>query len=238
MLRDECGSIPRFKVIQGGLSNRAESVLSWPRIPHSDHGDKRRDRPREGDVKMTGDAVALMAGGRDRTDASERARTAKIEVTALALLERHDLLQEPVDVIALAQRMNITVYKATFEANGISGAIAKRTEKSGRIWVNRLEALTRQRFTIAHEIGHWVLHMVAGDALSDPQKLIEWRLDVDEMSIREVEANRFAAALLMPAPLVRSALEQLGSDVERLAQRFDVSTVAMTRRLTDLENLD
>jgi hypothetical protein len=91
--------------------------------------------------------------------------------------------------------------------------------------------LRRFRFTIAHEIGHWVCHCLEGRAAV--QRAAYCRpADLTEAADRafEREANVFAAELLMPEPAVRDAWEEL-SDVAACAARFDVSPTAMQWRL-------
>jgi predicted transcriptional regulator len=89
----------------------------------------------------------------------------------------------------------------------------------------------RRRFTIAHEIGHFVLHAPGAtgavfcrvtDAPEAPKQLIER------------EANRFAAELLMPEDLVRSEATRLGADCGAMAELFQVSAPAMGWRLYNL----
>jgi len=89
--------------------------------------------------------------------------------------------------------------------------------------------LRRFRFTIAHEIGHWVCHVVGA---ARPQPVFCRAKDVSEDADRtlEREANVFAAELLMPEPAVRSTWEEF-REVEACAARFDVSATAMHWRL-------
>jgi len=89
--------------------------------------------------------------------------------------------------------------------------------------------LRRFRFTIAHEIGHWICHVV-GAGRSEPVFCRAKDLSEDADRTLEREANVFAAELLMPEPAVRAAWEELG-DVEACAGRFDVSPTAMQWRL-------
>ena len=85
----------------------------------------------------------------------------------------------------------------------------------------------RRRFTIAHEIGHFVLHpgrcRAERDGLANAAMLAEER-----------EADAFAAELLMPEHLVWQAVREQGADVQRLADRFQVSSRAMQVRLRRL----
>ena len=91
--------------------------------------------------------------------------------------------------------------------------------------------LRRFRFTIAHEIGHWVCHCLEGRAPT-PEPSYCRPVDLTDAADRtlEREANVFAAELLMPEPAVRDVWSELG-DVAACAARFDVSPTAMQWRL-------
>ena len=91
--------------------------------------------------------------------------------------------------------------------------------------------LRRFRFTIAHEIGHWVVHCLEGKAPELEPSFCR-PVDLTEAADRtlEREANVFAAELLMPEPAVREAWEEL-ADMAACAARFDVSPTAMQWRL-------
>ena len=122
------------------------------------------------------------------------------------------------------------------------------------IWVDEEEsrrAPVRRRFTIGHELGHWVLHCDLG---LDPTAAVQCRTEslteegaVEEDAGRqhfarparypmtEIEANQFAAAMLMPRALVEKEHAWQDGNLWRLSQAFGVSTVAMKRRLWFLE---
>jgi uncharacterized protein DUF955 len=119
------------------------------------------------------------------------------------------------------------------EGQSISGLLLP---SRGEIWVNADEARqwpSRKRFTICHELGHWVLHQ------KGQQSLFCRRTSVDEapadtrppLPVTEEEANAFAAAMLMPADLIRSQYEDCDGDFEALCKRFGASGAAMGRRL-------
>jgi IrrE N-terminal-like domain len=106
----------------------------------------------------------------------------------------------------------------------------------GEIWVNAGEARQwppRRRFTIAHELGHWCLHRDlernvfcragAIDSEPPPQR--------PPLPLPEEQANAFAAAVLMPARLIREQYERCHGDSTRLREAFGASTAAMGRRL-------
>jgi hypothetical protein len=102
----------------------------------------------------------------------------------------------------------------------------------GEIWINAAEARewpARRRFTISHELGHFVLHHTG------QQPLFCRRTAVVEgerppLPVPEEEANAFAAALLMPARLLRCEYARTREFLE-LCRRFDASGAAMGRRL-------
>jgi predicted transcriptional regulator len=107
------------------------------------------------------------------------------------------------------------------------------------IWIDRAEALRspgRRRFTIAHEIGHFRMHLpMQGVFLDRPQDVVELSSDdatADNDHLRrEREANVFARALLMPEPLVIEHAKNSGFNLSALAGRFGVSVPAMRLRL-------
>ena len=101
-----------------------------------------------------------------------------------------------------------------------------------RIWLNGREYEPRRRFTLAHELGHWVCQC---DGSTTIEPIYCRTQDVDEQHAEtqrrlEREANIFAAELLMPEPLVRAEHERAAS-IEELADRFGVSRPAMHWRL-------
>ena len=125
---------------------------------------------------------------------------------------------------------------------GVSGVI-KYEEESGEfhIFVDQKKSETRQHFTIAHELGHYFLHqdiikkenlIVDGDNIFDTSRML-FRLDGVPGTQLEMEANEFAATLIMPEALVREAWEKLKS-VDDCASIFHVSPLAMSIRLEKL----
>ncbi len=106
------------------------------------------------------------------------------------------------------------------------------------IWVNADEAAQwppRRRFTIAHELGHHVLHRTGQQALFCRKAVVDPEdkpaTTRPPIPVTEQEANAFAAALLMPAPLVKHYYERTGGDFEQLCLVFKSSGAAMGRRL-------
>ncbi len=134
---------------------------------------------------------------------------------------------------------NLRIYFLPLDDDEVSGAtLYKDSEYS--IFVNNSKPENRQHFTLGHELGHYFLHqdiLHEGDGLIEDKELdgnaILYRLDDTAYTRIETEANHFAAALLMPSNLVREAWEATTS-IEKCAKIFQVSTIAMNIRLTEL----
>jgi len=175
------------------------------------------------------------------------------EESAAALLDAYGLseLQDPpipVDELAEeAEGLDVQEHPDLSTLPGVPPELAATT-LSGllfpidkRIWVAALEAARssgRRRFTIAHEIGHWRLHH-RGQARGRAVFCRPDEVDGGQGAAKKVEAeaNRFAAALLMPGHLLRVEAEECRLNVGLLARRFEVSQAAMHVRLTALDLL-
>jgi Zn-dependent peptidase ImmA (M78 family) len=151
-------------------------------------------------------------------------------------LVSHGLYSVPVDPVVLANRGGIRVVNATFSENGTSGVVARRG-KQVLILVEQSDPPYRKRFTIAHELGHHFLHLSSDGEFVDQEVDIlreEGTGDLDSpRTSQEVEANQFAAALLMPAELVKREWPKYQS-IEGMARRFQVSWQAMGIRIVQL----
>lgn len=109
------------------------------------------------------------------------------------------------------------------------------------IVINSTHHPNRQRFTAAHELGHFVLHAQGKD-----RQFVDTAFNRDSASARgtkqeEIEANRFAAEVLMPRSLIVDALPQdpiSDLDVFMLSMLFEVSEQAMDLRLVNLKLIE
>jgi len=143
------------------------------------------------------------------------------------------LREAPIRLSALASALGLRVISAKLP-KGISGEIRPDPEtRSGfSIRVNMGDPARRQRFTVAHEIGHYLLHRdEIGDGITDD---VLYRSTLSDS--REAQANRLAADLLMPPQLVSHWTEKarnLQGDnfVSFLSDKFNVSAAAMKIRL-------
>ncbi len=139
--------------------------------------------------------------------------------------------EAPVDLQAAANELGVYIFSAPL-ADKVSGVLVKdpsyESPSGFVIFVDESEPAPRQRFTAAHELGHFVLHKASiGDRVED-----NYLLRSEGMSNRqEVEANRFAASLLMPMDLIEQKMKTGITSVEDLASAFGVSRTAMSIRL-------
>jgi len=110
----------------------------------------------------------------------------------------------------------------------------------GEIWVNAHEAAEwppRRRFTIGHELGHWCMHRDGEQSVFCRAAAVEAGDGAQAADERpplhpsEEEANAFAAALLMPARLIREHYDRPNRDFARMCAAFGASGAAMGRRL-------
>lgn len=104
---------------------------------------------------------------------------------------------------------------------------------SGEIWVNAAEAEMspgRRRFTIGHEIGHWVLHRERGRIFCRTSEVAEAHDAVRGVDIEE-EASTFSAALMFPPPLVREQFVRMKGDFNALCEAFGGSAIATERAI-------
>lgn len=167
-----------------------------------------------------------------------RKRYAKeIDKRSTELLQKLSLFRAPVDVEAVARHLGAELVFDELE-DDVSGLLL-REHGTSTIAVNKLHHPNRQRFTLAHECGHLLLHADKGDRLWLDRALFfrdSSSSAGDQLS--EIEANQFAAGLLMPEELVLKAIGRGQAisefDVVRLAMRFEVSERAMTFRLVSL----
>lgn len=159
--------------------------------------------------------------------------------------------QPPISVDIVARKHGLQVVAAQL-GDDVSGVLVIEGKK-GTIGYNVNDAEVRQRFTIAHELGHFLLDVREADTAQEKTLYIDKTYPIvyhrDQRSASgehssEVRANKFAAALLMPTELVRAEIDTNKFDLADeqsltvLARKFNVSTQAMAFRLAKLGLLD
>jgi Zn-dependent peptidase ImmA (M78 family) len=134
----------------------------------------------------------------------------------------------PVDPVQIARDLGIDVYEAEMD-DGVLAALVKEEGQDPTILLNETDSPNRQRFSCAHELGHYIRRR------EDEYEYVDRRdvLSSEGTDPDEIFANSFAAALLMPEDVVRD-LYQPDSSIFRIAQRFSVSPEAMRYRLQTL----
>ena len=169
----------------------------------------------------------------------QRARTgAVLRPIAERLLHAEGINEPPVSVEAIARSLGATVRYAPFKGE-LAGMLIRDDDGRGVvIGVNSLHHSNRQRFTIAHECGHLRLHE-GQRAYVDRSFRINRRDGVSSQATdtEEIEANRFAAELLMPYDMIMKDLATYAPDIEdetelrMLADKYGVSLQALTLRI-------
>lgn len=167
----------------------------------------------------------------------------RAESRALEVLAKAGVDAAPVPVERLAREAGA---RLSFEPFGeeMSGMLYREGDHA-IIGVNSAQSQPRQRFTIAHELGHLLLH--EGRPVFVDKSMVRVNLRDGDSSLgtyrEEREANAFAAELLMPRHLIDQALTRLVAPdgslnfdeaVLELSERFEVSSQAMEFRLVNL----
>jgi Zn-dependent peptidase ImmA (M78 family) len=159
-------------------------------------------------------------------------------MSAERLLREFAIVGPPVAPESIAEKLGAVVVTQEMDPD-VSGMLLRDGDERV-IGVNKRHSLARRRFTIAHELGHLELHPGRALILDTPVR-VNFRDRVSSLATdrEEIEANRFAAALLMPGAIVlreaaRMPLGDLDAFVARLARSFKVSEAAMSYRLINL----
>lgn len=167
-----------------------------------------------------------------------RPRYTRIEQLTDALLVAAGVSAPPVPVDKIVQAQGITI--RTTHLGDLSGLVVRKGKETV-IGVNKEHALTRRRFTIAHELAHALLHH-GEEVRYDRDFRVNLRSEASGLGVdvEEIEANFFAARLLMPRRFLEADPAAAVVDMEdaqavaALAKRYGVSAHAMSIRLGNL----
>lgn len=163
-----------------------------------------------------------------------------IQQLAYSLIGENPRLPINIDKIIKHQGLNIVPY----DEDGVSG-ILMIEQNSATIGYAKHESPQRQRFTKAHELGHFMLHR-GGNLFIDRDFKTMYRpssTNAPSTEWQEWEANEFAACILMPEHLVNEEMKKIQIDyaddsttswIEQLAKKFGVSVSAMSIRISRL----
>lgn len=153
------------------------------------------------------------------------------ELSPMAIIVKHQT-KWPVMVGEIAKELGISVKRIPLGAAIAGQLMPDRRSPSGyTALINSDDAITRQKFTLAHEIAHFVLHR---DLIEDG--VIDDTMYRSELgNSLETQANQLAADIIMPIRLVKKALLET-SDAKNLAHMFQVSEQAMKIRLNGMRH--
>lgn len=163
----------------------------------------------------------------DRADIAWRAAS-----TANAVIRDHGLTSLPVDPIELAESIGISVRPKAVA--GVSGMLLRVGNDFGIIYSTHIQSLGFQRFSVAHELGHYFLpgHV---EAVFRSGEVHKSNAGFGSSDRYELEADHFASALLMPESLFAAAAAECGeglSAIEQMAERCVTSLTATAIRYT------
>ena len=150
----------------------------------------------------------------------------------------------PVPIDSIAMSLDIaSIDPLPSKIKSFEGVLLKK-DWQGFIFFNGLSPLSRQRFTIGHELGHWMIPShLTGDQLSCTKQQISnsyTKGQAISKEIRiEIEANRFSAQILMPEKEFRIDTNKNEPDLRHIfavSQKYNVSMVACCLRFRDLSD--
>lgn len=153
----------------------------------------------------------------------------KAKEEAQKLIDDNYISEPPIDVIEIAQNLGVDIKYIDFgeKYNNVAGYI-KIVEEKKTIYVNKNDALNRQIFTIAHELGHLILHKTQLENKSDIAILLRTPIGNNEIDPLEKEANCFAANLLVPTVMLNQHKDK---SIDILVNIFKVSKDVIGFRL-------
>lgn len=140
----------------------------------------------------------------------------------------------PIPVVEIAESSGVEVVYANLGPfqETVAGFCSFEEEK---IYVNADDIAVRQNFTIAHELGHWILHRELFTQSPEDYPVLPRFQSVDYQNPREKEANYFAANLLVPERLLIPVID---SPISVLASAFRVSRKMMEFRVRNVLPLE
>lgn len=159
------------------------------------------------------------------------------------ILAENNIKTAPIPVVAIAKNLGFSVYAMKFKDRDIAGIMADSSVpvapfKEKRVIVyNREDYPTRQHFTVAHEIAHFVLHC---NNTNNFYERYMHGLTEGQKPIVEKMANTFAAKLVMPEKMIREYISTFPSAATRaeiicgITRKFFVSSKAAALRLSEL----
>lgn len=136
------------------------------------------------------------------------------------------------DILDLVEKLGGQVCEQGYvQINGNSLEVVE-SEDSFKIYISAVDNEKRQKFTIAHELGHYFIHYIGGDPKN--RKTVYYRTSYAEGGLAEYEANVFAANLLMPEEKFKKCYSAREGDLALIAEDFGVSIASAEVRARSL----
>ena len=159
------------------------------------------------------------------------------ETLVAAILKHHPEWQAPIQIEAFARSLGILAFR-DLAVDGFVSAVETDLDKTqGVILCAPGLSVQRRRFAVAHQLGHFLLKTHRGDRRCTARDLSESRRDTAGRR-EEMQANRFAAGLLMPKPLFAPFVAGLGkptvAHIPAIAAAYEVSLEVAASRYADL----
>ena len=175
-----------------------------------------------------------MPGEMLKLDLIELADLVHPEKLVDEIIKQNPGIPTPIPVEEIARLAGITKIQP-LTSDGFEGTLIANAEKSdGEIFYNSTRPKPRQRFTIGHELGHFLLPWHRQTTFKCTTEDISTRTNKDW----EIQANQFSAELLLPRLLIRQRLQKYGSPemshIQKLAEDFETSIEATARRFVEL----
>lgn len=147
------------------------------------------------------------------------------------LIDQYTAEPVPIQIEHLIEDLGIELDKKADLPDDIAGEISCLGNNKYKISVNKNDHYFRKRFTMAHELAHFLFHRsLLGDGVIKDSRLYRSTNPVITPH-HEVQANKFAAELLMPLKHVRKDYKEMNKDIQKVAAKWQVSPQAMEIRL-------
>lgn len=171
--------------------------------------------------------ITLPFGKHPKSTAEPRWDTAELTANELSA----EFSSPPIPVLEIAERNGVDVVFADF--GNLKDKVAGFCDfKEQKLFVNDADPFSRQMFTMAHELGHWMLHRSIFEADPERYPVLPRFHEPDMNDPLEMEANSFAANLLVPERLLKPVRS---APVSALASTFGVSISMMEVRLKNVK---
>ncbi|MBS0882176.1 ImmA/IrrE family metallo-endopeptidase [Pantoea sp. JGM49] len=146
----------------------------------------------------------------------------------LDFADKNNIRVIPLDVSSLTKLLGITMRMEPMKGDE-SGSLKRGKDGVWVMTINSLHHPHRQRFTIAHELAHFIKHTIISDEFNDSVFFRDGKINKIE-----TEANKFAAELLMPETDFHNFINEKSKTVEDIALYFQVSSMAVRLRAKQL----